>query len=131
VSGFQSPYYVGGNAAGWVLTDFVDSRPQTSSPATGGTCQIAFEQLPNDQRWLVDHAAVSCTSTTPTRLTWYDSTASPSYMLDFTDEGNLDVGEWANGLHVAPGRSLLAVWTGCSAGAVATVNLQARVLVRS
>lgn len=130
MSSFVLPRFAGGSATGWALADYTNPAAQ-SAPAAGGTAMLAFEQLPDNAMWLIDHAVISCTSTTPTTLKWYDTVPAVRYLIDYTGTGGLDVSEWPAGLQIHPGRSLVMVWEGCSDGAVGTVNLQARVLRRA
>lgn len=123
------PEFVGGSATGWQLLDYV-SRPFRSQPATAGAAQIELAELDSDEMWLVDHAVVNCSSTTPTQLRWYDSVVDPAALLDGSNAGNFDVADWPAGLQLGPSTRLLVRWTGASDGAIGTLTLQARVLRR-
>lgn len=122
-SGVQLPYGLP-SAAGWrTLDEAVQVRLRGAE--AGGRIVVEAPQLDGDQRWLVTHSVASTTSTTATRLRYYESTETASQLLDGTDTGNFDVADWpAPGLLVPPGRSLLAVWSGASAGATASLYLQ-------
>jgi len=128
-TGLILPQSITGSAAGWSLADYVTVAKQAVAAANGAAV-IELPQLRDDERWLVDHAVIHCTSTTATELRWYEDTIDPLYLLDGSGAGNFDVGDWPAGLHIAPGRSLVMRWTNCTTKAVATVNLQARVLRR-
>jgi hypothetical protein len=116
-------------ASTWTLNDFV-TMAKSSPPAAGGICEVAFDQLDPNERWFIDHAVISCDSTTPTVLRLYEGAVNPLYLLDGSGSGAFDVADWPGGLAVQPTRTLIARWTGASAGAIGTVTLQARVLRR-
>jgi hypothetical protein len=115
--------------AGWQLVDY-RSDGLTTAAASGGAATGALDQVPTDQLWIVDHAVAFCTSAAPTTLRLYSDSAQPQYLLDGTDDGNFDVADWPNGLQLVPGRSLLAVWSGATDGAVGTITVQMRILQR-
>lgn len=117
-------------ASAWSLSDFV-SLQRRSEPAAGGVCTVDFGQLDGDERWLIDHAVIVCDSATPTSLRLYQSSVADQALLDGSAAGNFDVADWPNGLAVEPSQSLVARWTGASAGARGVLTLQARVLRRS
>jgi hypothetical protein len=119
------------STSSWAVVDWLD-RSYVSSPAgADGVATITLDQLATDERWQLTHMVASCTSTADTQMRLYlDSTADGS-LRDGTRVGNFDVADWPQGLWVPPGRSLLARWTGCTAGAVATLTLQASVLRRT
>ena len=123
------PVPLGGTAAGWKLVDFREVRAR-SAPATGGLAVVELPQLDPDELWLIDHAVVSCTSTTPTAARWYESAVSDLALLDGTATGNFDVADWPAGLQLAPSQSLVVAWTGASDGARGVVAIQARVMRR-
>lgn len=118
------------SASGWRLVDYATKRAQTP-PAAGGIAEVDLGQLEPDEMWLIDHAVIACDSTTPTELRWYESAAIDLQLLDGTAKGGFDVADWPAGLQVRPSQSILARWTGASAGAVGTVILQYRVLRRT
>lgn len=129
MTGVLLPQPVGGSASGWRLVDYVTRRASTA-PATDGTAVVELDQLADDELWLIDHAVVSCDSTTPTIMRWYESAVTDFALLDGTATGNFDVGDWPAGLHVRPTQSLIAAWFGADDGAVGHVVIQARVLRR-
>ena len=117
------------SAAGWALADYRTLRARTG-PAAGGIATVTLEQLAGDQMWLIDHAVVACTSSTPTEVRWYETTPADVGLLDGTARGNFDVADWPNGLQLIPSQSLVVQWTGASDGAVGTVTLQYRLMRR-
>jgi hypothetical protein len=114
----------------WQLMDWTD--PVKKSPAAvGGTMQVQFDDLGFDELWLIERAVIQCDSTTDTKLRLYASSATPENLLSGSDSdasvGNFDEAEYPRGLLLRPSRSLLAVWTGASAGSHGTIRLQAQV----
>jgi hypothetical protein len=73
---------------------------------------------------------IRCTSSTATTMRLYLDYVQDKGLRDGSSAGNFDVADWAMGLMVAPSRSLVAQWAGCSAGAVATLTVQANILRR-
>jgi len=116
-------------AAGWAFSDYV-SLTQQSQPATGGTATIELPQLDHDEQWLIDRLVVTCTSTTSTALRLYDSAVTLARLLDTTATGNLNTADYPAGLLVRPSSVLIAQWTNASTGAVGSLTVQARKLVR-
>jgi hypothetical protein len=116
--------------SGWEVVDWLD-RAYPSDPAdANGNATVQLSPLADNERWQLSHAVIRCTSTTVTQLRLYLDSISDNGLRDGSDKGNFDVADWAMGLWVPPGRALLARWTGCSAGAVATITLQATILRR-
>jgi len=127
------PRAVGGSATGWQLVDYQSGAAASfhTQAAAGGVCSVQLDQLDDTELWLIDHAVVYCTSSTPTSLRLYSDAIDPGRLLDGSSDGNFDVADWpGDGLQIAPSTSLLAVWSGASDGAVGTLNLQLRVLRR-
>lgn len=116
-------------STGWAESDRLLIRG-TATATAAGLATIEFHQLDDSERWLIEHAVISCTSTTTTALRLYENAPTPGLLLDGSREGNFDVAEWPRGLLVLPGRVLLAQWTGASPGAVATLGLQVLVYRR-
>lgn len=114
-------------AGSWTVTDY-RREVLTSAPAAGGVAVAYGPQLDNGEAWLIDRAVVSCTSSTATACRLYESTASPAFLLSGTASGAFDEADYPAGLLVPSGRQILAVWTGCSDGAVGTAGLQIREL---
>lgn len=113
-------------ATSWAVVDWI--APTWTATAAGGVATIELDQLESYEMWLVDHMVAQCTSTTGTAMRLYADTVSARNLRDGTDTGNFDVSDWPAGLLVRPSSSLIAQWTGCSAGAVATLTLQARIM---
>jgi hypothetical protein len=80
--------------------------------------------------WLIDHMVAQCDSSTPTVMRLYRNGVSRRAIRDGTDAGNFSVADWPSGLLMRPTTSLVAQWTGASAGATAILTVQARVLTR-
>lgn len=116
-------------ASAWQLVDVLYAVASTL-PAVGGVASVELPQVGGTEKWLVDHAVVSCTSSTPTQLRWYEGAAAPVALLDGSGSGNFDVGDWPQGMLVSPAQSLVARWTGASDGAVGTVRVQYRLYAR-
>jgi hypothetical protein len=116
--------------SGWQLVDWLD-RSWSSNPAGGdGIALITLPALADNERWQLTHVVAGCTSTSTTQMRLYLDTVSNAGLRDGTSSGNFDVADWAMGLWVPPGRSLLARWAGCSTGSAATLNLQAAIYRR-
>jgi len=131
MSGFVLPRYVGGSARGWELADYVEVEKSTAAAGADGIVLLELPQLDAEERWLLDHAVTSCTSTTVTDLRYYVGAIRDTSIVEQTDNGNFDVADWPNGLRVGPSGILTLRWGGCSAGAIGTANLQIRVLRRA
>lgn len=116
-------------ADGWALTDFITLQ-RRSGAAAGGVCQVEFDQLDGTEMWLIDHAVITCDSSTATALRLYGGSVADLALLDGSSAGNFDVADWPNGLMVQSTSALIARWTGASNGARGVVTLQARVLRR-
>jgi hypothetical protein len=65
-------------------------------------CAAQLPQLDPDELWLVDHAVIACTSTTPTAVRLYADSIDPLYLLDGSSAGGFDVADWPNGLQLRP-----------------------------
>lgn len=116
--------------SGWQVVDWLD-RSYVSGPAgTDGTAVITLPALADNERWQLTHTVIGCTSTTATQLRLYLDSAANTNLRDGSSSGNFDVADWPQGLWIPPGRTLIARWAGCSAGAVATLALQAAILRR-
>lgn len=123
------PTFVGSASSSWQLADWL-TPSWSSQPATGGRATITCDQLDNDELWLIEHAVVSCTSSTDTRVRWYDSGVDVQRLRDGSDSGNFDVADWPRGLVLRPSTQLVVEWTGASNGAVGTLTLQVQQLRR-
>jgi len=74
------------------------------------------------QLWRIKRVTVSTTSSTKTQCKLYRTAESPSRQLDNTPRGNSDTSE-DNSYEFRTPEKLLAVWTGGTVGAVATLNI--------
>ena len=115
---------------GWVAVDHW-WKSATTKPAAGGTCSVAFDQVPDTDQWLIERMIVSCTSSTATRAVHYLDRATPDQVLEGTNSGNLDFANESSPLRIMGSRQLLTVWTGASDGAVGTVRIQVTQLRRA
>lgn len=113
----------------WQLVDWLDAT-YTSSPAAGGVALITLDQLPDYERWQLTHMVAGCTSAAQTSMRLYLDSVANGSLRDGTATGNFDVADWPMGLMIPPSRSLLARWTGCNDGDVATLTVQANILRR-
>lgn len=130
------PYSLPSTSA-WALADWLD-HPYTSPPAANGTATITLDALDDLTRWRLTHAVVGCVSAAGAalpaqsrRLRLYNGSVANPYLRDGSTRGEFDVADWALGLWIPPGGQLVAVWSGCSDGDIATLNLQAEIYRRS
>lgn len=121
-----APYPLQTTASQWTLTEWLPIARASAPAGADGVALVDFGQLPDDVQWLIDRAVVSCTSTTPTAVRFYDSSRTPTQLLSGSASGNFDEADYPPGLLVRPSTTLLAVWTGASVGAVAHCRLQVR-----
>ncbi len=84
-----------------------------------------------DERWLIDHMVIHCPGSPASQLRLYDTQVAPRRLLDGSAAGAFDVADWPAGLRIGPSRWLVAQWTGCVDGSVASLTVQARVYRRS
>lgn len=113
--------------SGWQVIDWLD-RSYVAPAGTDGTAVITLPPLADNERWQLTHAVIGCTSTTATQLRLYLDGVANTGLRDGSTTGNFDVADWPQGLWVPPSRALIARWTGCSTGAVATLTLQGTIL---
>lgn len=116
-------------AAAWHVHEWRTVR--ASAIAEAGIATITLDQLGEGEQWLIDHAVITCSSSTPTTLRLYDTQADELHLLDGSRAGGFDVADWPAGLLVPPGGCLIARWVGASAGARATLGLQLRRMLRA
>lgn len=128
-AGIVLPTYVG-SASQWQLSDW-DEIQETSDPAVAGVATIELEQVPPGELWLLEHSVSYCTSSTATTMRLYAGAPDPLRLRDGSDRGNFDVAEWPRGLLFREGSSIVAQWSGCSAGAVAAITLQVAIYRKS
>lgn len=112
---------------GWQVVDWLDAT-FTSQPAAGGKATITLDPLPSDTRWQLTHAVAFCATSAQPSMRLYLGTEAPVALRDGTDAGAFNVADWPMGLMVPPAQSLVAVWSGCDDGDVATLTLQANIL---
>jgi hypothetical protein len=117
-------------SAGWQLVDWIDES-YASAPASGGAATITLPQLSDGERWQLTHMVAFSTSTAAPQMRLYLDSVSPLRLRDGTNTGIFDVADWPMGLMVPPGSQLIAQWTGCNAGDVGVLALQANVLRRA
>lgn len=119
------------SSTGWQVVDRID-QVFTSTPAgADGLATITLPQLDTATRWELTHMVAACSSSTATVMRLYFDSVSAAGFRDGTDDGNFDVADWARGLFIPEGRQVVVQWSGCSAGAVATLTLQADVSKRT
>lgn len=114
----------------WQLQDWLDAS-YTSAPAAGGIALITLPQLADYERWQLTHMVAGCTSAAATTMRLYLDDVANNALRDGTSTGNFDVADWPAGLMIPPGRALLARWTGCNDGDIATLTVQANILRRT
>lgn len=114
----------------WGLVDWLD-RTYTGAADATGVALITLDQLPDNERWQLTHMVAGCATTAAPSMRLYLDQVANGSLRDGTSTGAFDVADWAMGLMVPPGRSLLARWTGCSAGDQVFLTLQANILRRS
>jgi hypothetical protein len=116
--------------SGWQVADWLDHSYSSQPAGNDGVALITLDQLPDNERWQLTHMVAGCTSSTATQMRLYVDSVANSSLRDGTSTGNFDVADWAPGLWIPPGRTLLARWFGCSTGAIATLNVQATIFRR-
>jgi hypothetical protein len=116
----------------WAVADWLDHAYVSTPAGADGVAVATVPALPDNERWQLTHAVISCTSTVGTQLRLYlDESVTTGNLRDGSNSGNFNVADWPMGLWIPPGRSFTARWTGCSAGAVGILALQATILRRS
>lgn len=118
-------------SSGWQVVDRIDETYSSQPAGTNGLATITLPQLDTATRWELTHMVAACTSSSKSGMRLYFDTVGPAGFRDGSDSGNFDVADWARGLFIPEGRTLIAQWSGCSAGAVATLTLQADVSKRT
>lgn len=127
MTGLILPTSAGSPLSQWVITDW-GTPARTSKPAAGGVARVEFDQIDDGTQWLIDRAVASCTSGSVTSMRLYDTEPTAANLLSGTAAGNFDEADFPGGLLVRSLQTLVAVWTGCDTGAVATLRLQTRVM---
>ena len=116
---------------GWSMIDWLDASYVSAPAGADGVATITLDPLPTDTRWQLTHMVAFSTSTAAPQMRLYLSNTSPTGLRDGTNTGIFDVADWPMGLMVPPSQSLIAQWTGCNAGDVATLAVQANILRRT
>jgi hypothetical protein len=111
----------------WSLVD-LRHRVLKTKAAAGGYAVAELEQVPQDERWLIDRVVVQCDSTTPTVAFLYLNELEDRGVLDGTRVGNFDVADQTRPILLDGGGRLLVRWAGASNGAIGTVRLQLSIL---
>lgn len=115
----------------WQVQDY-DQASGTSAPADAtGRAEVDFAQVPDGELWMLERVVVSTTSAAASTVKLYNSTEAPRALREFTPNGNADVADMASPMHLRSGEQLLAIWSGMTAGAIATCNIQYTVLRRA
>jgi len=117
-------------SGGWTLVDWLDTSATSDPAGADGIATITFDQLDTATRWQLTHMVAFCTSSAAPQMRLYLSYIAPAGLRDGTNTGVFDVADWPMGLMVPPSAQLIARWTGCNAGDVATLTLQANVFRR-
>jgi hypothetical protein len=131
VTSFVLPASVAGaGASGWGLSDWRQIRLSATADASG-VATIDCGQVDPFTQWLVDRLVVQSTSAAASAVKLYDSSVAPAQVLDGTASGNLNSADYPQGLLIRPSASLIAQWTGATAGAVCTLTAQVRIFRRS
>ena len=115
------------STSGWQLVDWLDDSYSSAPAGSGGTATITLPSLDTVTRWQLTHAVAFCSTTANPAMRMYLSSTVPNQLRDGTDAGKFAVADWPMGLMVPPAQNLIAVWSGCNAGDVATLNLQANI----
>jgi hypothetical protein len=124
------PTPVGGAADGWQLVTRTH-YPAVSEPAVAGSCIAMFDQLDQDELWLLDRAVISCPAgDDATELRLYDGDPDPARYLSGSDRGTFDEADYPPGLLVEGSRQLVAQWTNVPNGAVGRIRVQVQVYRR-
>lgn len=123
-----------------VVVDFLDLKvgniPE-GAPFAAGVAQHQFP-VPADQYWLIDSMAILTTSVAGSTLRIYvggPGSGSPPTpvdedLIDGSLSGNEDVSDRASPIRCFPGQYLTFRWTGLTAGSIAKLHAQGRILKR-
>lgn len=114
----------------WVDADRF-TRSASTKAAAGNTCTATLGPVPEGDLWLIERLVVTCTSSSTTTAILYLDSVSNANIVEGTQSGNLDFADENQPLQVDGARSLVAVWTNASNGAVGTLFAQIRVLRRA
>lgn len=115
----------------WQVQDY-DTASSTSAPASAaGRAEVTFTQVPDGELWMIERIVVITTSAAATTAEIYNTSERDDRLREFTPNGNADVADMASPMQLRSGEQLLVVWSGATAGAIATCNLQYTVLRRT
>ena len=126
---FIVPTYTAPGQA-WQLTDYKPALTQQATADSTGRAVVTFDPVPPGYMYAVQRAVVTSTSgATPTVL-FYDDGVGNGVPVTGSRTGTFDEADYpaGPGLLVDQSRQLVAVFTGCDAGARCTVRLQVGVL---
>lgn len=99
-----------------------------AAAAAAGTITATFDPVGAGQMWLVDRAAIYCTSSTDTLAFVYVGQVAPQNVIDGSVAGNLDFADNSAPWLVPGSQSLILVWEGASLGSTALVIAQYRLM---
>lgn len=119
------------STSSWSAVDWLDKTYTSEPAAADGTAQITLPALPDTDRWQLTHMVAGCTSAGASQMRLYIDDVADQNLRDGTSSGNFDVADWPMGLWIPPSRSLVAAWTSCDPGSVATLTLQAVIYRRT
>ncbi len=111
----------------WVLHDY-RHRVKSTDPAAAGVAELEYEQVPQDELWLVDRVVVQSTSSAATVAHLYLDTIDDRHVIDGTRVGNFDVADMASPIQLLGSTVLRVRWLGADDGAVGTCRIQLVVL---
>jgi len=116
---------------GWTLVDWLDASASSTPAGADGIATITLDQLDTATRWQLTHMVAFCTSSGVPQMRLYLNGVTPGNLRDGTSTGVFDVADWPMGLMVPPSAQLVAQWTGCNPGDVATLTVQGNVYQRT
>lgn len=111
-------------ASKWSVWDYQDRSKTTPAAAADGLCRVEFDQVPDNELWLIDRIVISNDSTFETVFSLYKQAVADGNRLDGTDIGNLNVADESAPIVVQPNTLLIALWTGASTGARGMISIQ-------
>lgn len=91
-----------------------------------GTIVASLGFVPSGKVWYLEHMNVFAASTTDTKFAVYENLVDETTRRTRALAGNDNDGDFAAPVFIAGDSEILCVWTGASAGAVATANVQVR-----
>lgn len=100
--------------------------------SAGGIAEVVFGPVPAGMQWRVSSIAVESASAAATEAFVYNGgrelEQNPANLVDYTPEGNNDISDRQQPIHVAAGAFLRVLWTGATAAARCTAHMQYDVL---